>query len=135
MLADGAKSAMVMMAMRRRRLAAIRRGVTDFARQDDRRPYAAARKSNTSVRRKHEGQGLQKQQASDGAREKTARRTSRKGPIRRHTPIGRPLTSQVNGEASGKCKYSLAVAEMTHSNLWESPPCALLAALHVCSSG
>lgn len=73
-IADGAKSAVMTMVVRRRRLAVIAHPrLADFARHGDGCAGVAARKSDPPIYREDEGKGLQQEQASDGARDEFAR--------------------------------------------------------------
>ena len=89
----------------------MRSGVTDFAGHGDRRHSIAARKRDASVRRKHEGQGLQNEKTSDQARENPACKTSRQGPNHRHVSMGKPLTSHVNTGEAANAKYPATVVQ------------------------
>lgn len=117
MVADGAKGAMVMVALKCGRVASVSAilcgGVTNLSRHGDRRPTVATREGDATVRRKNEGHGLQKEQTSDPARENPVCKTSRQGPNRRHTSTVGPLMPQVNIRACGEGQYSRTVAEST----------------------
>jgi hypothetical protein len=103
-MGEGTQSAMVMMARSGRfavAAAILRSGVTDFARHGERRPAVAARKSDASVRRKNEGQGLQKEQANDSVRDELARRFPRCQPNVAHACTGKLLKTLSVNKAVG----------------------------------